>query len=151
MPIYIKSGPVQAEVLGNSPSLCQTESRVMILPIRISAPSTGDGTAATSLIATVDTSTSYLHLTPEIAGQLGLQQIDTRSVRDAEGQHALCPYVGPVLVEARGIKAYMGAVVCGTEVILGRAALAALGLVADDLHGKVYTDNVTTKQPVRTI
>lgn len=117
----------------------------MILPIRLSNAS--DSSTEVSTVATVDTTVPYLCLPAAMAEELGLQKVDTRPVRDADGKVVPCAYVGPVLVEARGAKAHMGAVTCGSELVLGRAALAALGLVADERHGKVYTDGEAVRLP----
>jgi len=108
----------------------------MILPVRLSAVSRPD---YSSLVALVDPQVPFLCIPPALAAELGLHQIDTRMMRDAGGNPCVCPYMGPVMVEARGAKAHMGAVVCGSEVVLGQAALSALGLFADERHGKVYT------------
>ena len=112
----------------------------MILPLRLTALHADGTSTSLDLVGTVDPTSPHLCIPSEIAERLSLQSCDTRAMRTTGGETLQCPYVGPLMVEAKGVRAYAGAVACGSEVVVGHSALASLGLVADEVFGKVYQE-----------
>ena len=66
-----------------------------------------------------DTGALLLCVPEHVAVQLGLEELEKREVTTADGTTHLAPYVGPVLVRFENRQCLTGALVLGTEVLLG--------------------------------
>ena len=67
----------------------------------------------------VDTGALLLCLPEHVAVQLGLEELERREVTTADGTTHLAPYVGPILVRFENRQCLTGALVLGSEVLLG--------------------------------
>ena len=67
----------------------------------------------------VDTGALLLCMPEHVATQLGLDELERREVTTADGATHLAPYVGPVLVRFENRQCLTGALVLGSEVLLG--------------------------------
>jgi hypothetical protein len=77
-----------------------------------------DAKPALEVRAQIDRTATFLSATRDVARQLGLAVRDVRQIRNDDQQVAV-PYVGPVEVQLGSRRAYIGAVLSGTEVVLG--------------------------------
>ena len=76
-------------------------------------------TRAMTVSALVDTGTLLLCIPEHVADRLGLEELERREVRTADGAVHRAPYVGPVLVGFENRRCLTGALVLGDEVLLG--------------------------------
>ena len=67
----------------------------------------------------VDTGSLLLCVPEHVAVQLGLEELEKREVTTADGTTHLSAYVGPVLVRFENRQCLTGALVLGSEVLLG--------------------------------
>ncbi|WP_201159280.1 hypothetical protein [Rhodoplanes elegans] len=64
-----------------------------------------------------------------MALQLELDELDRREVTVADGSRRRVPYVGPILVSVANRRGVAGAMVLGTEVLLGAIPMEDMDLV----------------------
>ena len=81
--------------------------------------------------ALVDSGAVDLCIPPLIAQQLKLQPIEQRTVTYADGRRERVDYVGPVLVEVFGRRAFTGAMVMGEGVLLGVIPMESMDVLID--------------------
>lgn len=81
--------------------------------------------------ALVDSGAVDLCISPLIARQLKLQPVEQRTVTYADGRRDVVDYVGPVLVEVFGRRAFTGAMVMGEGVLLGAIPMEAMDVLID--------------------
>lgn len=79
--------------------------------------------------ALADTRAMYLCLPAHVQLQLGLDEIDRREAPFADGSRKLVPYVGPVELRFKNRVAFTGALVLGSEVLLGAIPMEDLDVV----------------------
>lgn len=79
--------------------------------------------------ALADTGALHLCVPEHVALQLGLDEFDRREVTLADGSRRLVSYVGPLLVTVANRKGLAGAMVLGTEILLGAIPMEDLDLV----------------------
>lgn len=81
--------------------------------------------------ALVDSGAVDLCIPPLIAQQLKLQPIEQRTVTYADGRRERVDYVGPVLVEVFGRRAFTGAMVMGEGMLLGAIPMESMDVLID--------------------
>ncbi|CAL8976211.1 hypothetical protein RHODGE_RHODGE_01796 [Rhodoplanes serenus] len=79
--------------------------------------------------ALADTGALHLCVPEHVALQLGLDEFDRREVTLTDGSRRLVSYVGPLLVTVANRKGLAGAMVLGTEILLGAIPMEDLDLV----------------------
>jgi clan AA aspartic protease len=81
--------------------------------------------------ALADTGSVFLCIPEHVSVQLKLAVLQQREVTLADGSCVSVPYVGPVVVEFKNRVGVMGALVLGTEVLLGAIPMEDMDLVID--------------------
>lgn len=81
--------------------------------------------------ALADTGSLFLCIPEHVRLQLGLEVLETREVKLADGSYASFPYVGPLVVHFKNRTGFMGALVLGDEVLLGAMAMQEMDLVVN--------------------
>lgn len=81
--------------------------------------------------ALVDSGAIDLCIPKHVVNQLKLQVLEQREVTTADGNKQVVDYVGPILVEVFGRKAYTGAMVMGDTVLLGAIPMESMDLLID--------------------
>ncbi len=81
--------------------------------------------------ALVDSGAIDLCIPKHVVNQLKLQVLEQREVTTADGNKQVVDYVGPILVEVFGRKAYTGALVMGDTVLLGAIPMESMDLLID--------------------
>ena len=81
--------------------------------------------------ALADTGSVFLCIPEHIYVQLGLEILQEREVKLADGSCIRVPYVGPVVVKFKNRTGVMGALVLGDEVLLGAIPMEDMDLVAN--------------------
>lgn len=92
----------------------------------------------------VDTGATYLCITPEVALQLNLEELQKREVKLANGQVIEVPYVGPIKVEFEDRICFTGAMVMGDTVLLGAIPMEDMDLI---VHPKLLKLSVHPERP----
>ncbi|MBK5957100.1 clan AA aspartic protease [Rhodoplanes elegans] len=85
--------------------------------------------AAVEAPALADTGALHLCIPEHVALQLELDELDRREVTVADGSRRRVPYVGPILVSVANRRGVAGAMVLGTEVLLGAIPMEDMDLV----------------------
>ena len=111
--------------------------------IRLANP-TNDAISEMEVTCLVDTGSTYLCIPSHVALQLGLKELDTREVTLADGVSKSVPYVGPVKVFFEKRFCFVGALVIGTEVLLGAVPMEDMDLV---VHPKLFKLSVNPDSP----
>jgi clan AA aspartic protease len=73
----------------------------------------------------------FLCIPQHVCLQLGLDVLQKREVKLADGSCVSVPYVGPVLVQFKNRTGVMGALVLGDEVLLGAIPMEDMDLVVN--------------------
>ena len=81
--------------------------------------------------ALADTGSVFLCIPQHVCLQLGLEVLQEREVKLADGSCLSVPYVGPVLVQFKNRTGVMGALVLGDEVLLGAIPMEDMDLVVN--------------------
>jgi len=81
--------------------------------------------------ALADTGSVFLCVPQHVYLQLGLDVLQEREVKLADGSCVCVPYVGPVLVQFKNRTGVMGALVLGDEVLLGAIPMEDMDLVVN--------------------
>ena len=81
--------------------------------------------------ALADTGSVFLCIPRHVCVQLGLDVLQEREVKLADGSCVSVPYVGPVLVQFKNRTGVMGALVLGDEVLLGAIPMEDMDLVVN--------------------
>lgn len=83
--------------------------------------------------ALVDTGSLLLcfpeHVAVQLQLQLQLQTTQQREVATADGQHHVCPYVGPIEINFGNRTCFTGALILGEEVLLGAVPMEDLDVI----------------------
>lgn len=81
--------------------------------------------------ALADTGSVFLCIPEHVRLQLRLETLQEREVALADGSCVSVPYVGPLVVRFKNRIGVMGALVLGTEVLLGAIPMEDMDLVVD--------------------
>jgi len=81
--------------------------------------------------ALVDTGSMHLCIPHELVDRLGFEIVEKREVTLANGVRQLCPYVGPIELKVENRTCFVGALVLGTEVLVGAIPLEDTDWVVD--------------------
>ncbi|MDX2188609.1 MAG: clan AA aspartic protease [Bacteroidota bacterium] len=92
----------------------------------------------------VDTGATYLCIPSHIANQLELKELQKREVVLADGETKNVPYVGPIKVQFEDRICFVGAMVMGSETLLGAIPMEDMDLV---VHPKLLKLSVNPNSP----
>lgn len=81
--------------------------------------------------ALVDSGAIDLCIPGLIARQLRLGKLEERMIMLADGRQEIVDYVGPIVVEVFGRKAFTGALVTGNQVLLGAIPMESMDVLID--------------------
>lgn len=81
--------------------------------------------------ALADTGSVFLCIPEHVSLQLGLEVLQNREVKLADGSCVSVPYVGPIVVKFKNRTGVMGALVLGDEVLLGAIPMEDMDLVVN--------------------
>jgi clan AA aspartic protease len=81
--------------------------------------------------ALADTGSVFLCIPEHVRLQLGLEVLEWREVKLADGSRASYPYAGPVVLRFKNRTGCVGALVMGDEVLLGAIPLEDMDLVVN--------------------
>ena len=106
---------------------------------------------ALTVTSLVDTGAALLCIPERVAAQLGLDELDRRPVRMADGALRTVPYMGPILIRFENRRCLAGALVMGDEVLLGAVPMEDLDVLISPLMRKlvVNPESPDTPAPVR--
>ncbi|WP_039929231.1 peptidase [Leptospira yanagawae] len=82
-----------------------------------------------SVVALADTGSVYLIIPEHVRVQLDLQEHSRKEIELADGSKQFVPYVGPIEIAFKNRIAFVGAIVMGTEVLLGAIPMEDMDLV----------------------
>jgi len=85
--------------------------------------------AAVEVTALVDTGALHLCIPEHVRIQLKLEAIDQKEVTLADGSKQLVPYVGPIEIKFKNRTGFAGALVLGTQVLLGAIPMEDMDLI----------------------
>lgn len=85
--------------------------------------------AAVEVSALVDTGALHLCIPEHVRIQLKLEAIDEKEVTLADGSKQLVPYVGPIEIKFKNRTGFAGALVLGTQVLLGAIPMEDMDLI----------------------
>ena len=88
----------------------------------------------------VDTGALLLCIPGRVAVQLGLDELDRRAVRMADGTLRTVPYMGPILIRFENRRCLAGALVMGDEVLLGAVPMEDLDVLISPLMRKLVVN-----------
>ena len=81
--------------------------------------------------ALVDSGAADLCIPKLVALQLKLETVEQRVVTYADGRNETVDYVGPILVEVFGRRAFTGGMVMGDQVLLGAIPMESMDVLID--------------------
>ena len=84
---------------------------------------------ALTVTSLVDTGALLLCIPEGVAVQLGLDELDRRAVRMADGTLRTVPYMGPILIRFQNRRCLAGALVMGDEVLLGAVPMEEMDVL----------------------
>ena len=96
--------------------------------LKLKSPRLAD-LAGVEVIALVDTDALHLCIPEHVRIQLKLEAIDEKEVTLADGSKQLAPYVGPVVIKLKNRIGFAGALVLGTQVLLGAIPMEDMDLI----------------------
>ena len=102
----------------------------MTAKLKLSNPRSPSSTPV-EVNALADTGSVFLCIPQLVCLQLGLDVLQEREVKLADGSCVSVPYVGPVLVQFKNRTGVMGALVLGDEVLLGAIPMEDMDLVVN--------------------
>ncbi len=102
--------------------------------------------APMEVTALVDTGALHLCVPPHVVLQLNLKELERREVAIADGTK-LIPYVGPIEVRFQNRRCYVGAMVLGTETLLGAIPMEDLDLVVHPADRRVTVNPASPNVP----
>src|SRR5215475_6239269 len=79
--------------------------------------------------ALADSGTIHLCIPPHIQIRLGLEEVEKKEATLADGSKRLVPYVGPVELHFKNRVGFSGALVLGTDVLLGVIPMEDMDLI----------------------
>ncbi len=81
--------------------------------------------------ALADTGSVFLCIPEHVRLQLGLELLEQREVKLADGSRASYPYVGPLVLQFKNRTGFVGALVLGDQVLLGAIPMEDMDLVVN--------------------
>lgn len=87
--------------------------------------------ASIEVEALADTGSVFLCIPEHVRLQLGLQILEQREVKLADGSRATYPYVGPLVLRFKNRTGFAGALVLGDQVLLGAIPMEDMDLVVN--------------------
>jgi clan AA aspartic protease len=99
---------------------------------------------AVEVEALADTGSVFLCIPVHVQIQLALEEFDRREVTLADGKRQFVPYVGPIELRFKNRSAFTGAIVLGTEVLLGAIPMEDMDVV---IIPKTRTIDVNPESP----
>lgn len=81
--------------------------------------------------ALVDSGAIDMCIPSLVAKQLRLDKVEERMITLADGRQEVVDYVGPLLVEVFGRRAFTGAMVTGNQVLLGAIPMESMDVLVD--------------------
>jgi clan AA aspartic protease len=118
--------------------------------IKLSNPRNND-LSPVELNVLVDTGALTLCIPETIAFQLGLEELDKRSVTIANGSVHSVPYVGPIRVDFGNRFCFTGALVIGDEGLLGAVPMEEMDLIVHPATQKLMPNPLHPNRPGYTI
>lgn len=97
--------------------------------------------------ALVDSGAIDMCISPLIAKQLKLQAVEQRTVTLADGRRESVAYVGPLLVEVFGRRAFTGAMVMGEGVLLGAIPMEVMDVLIDQRSQQLIPNPANPDMP----
>ncbi len=85
--------------------------------------------AGVEVVALVDTGALHLCIPEHVRIQLKLEAIDDKEMTLADGSKQLVPYVGPIEIKFKNRIGFAGALVLGTQVLLGAIPMEDMDLI----------------------
>ena len=85
--------------------------------------------AGVEVVALVDTGALHLCIPEHVRIQLKLEAIDEKEVTLDDGSKRLVPYVGPIEIKFKNRTGFAGALVLGTQVLLGAIPMEDMDLI----------------------
>jgi clan AA aspartic protease len=104
--------------------------RIVTAKLRLSNPRK-PSLAPVEVSALADTGSVFLCIPHHLYLQLGLDVLQEREVKLADGSCVSVPYVGPVIVQFKNRTGVMGALVLGDEVLLGAIPMEDMDLIVN--------------------
>lgn len=102
---------------------------------------------ALTVTSLVDTGAFLLCIPERVAVQLGLDELDRREVRMADGTLRTVPYMGPILIRFKNRRCLAGALVMGDEVLLGAVPMEDLDVLISPLMRKLVVNPESPDAP----
>ena len=102
---------------------------------------------AMRVMSLVDTGALLLCIPERVAVQLGLDELDRRAVRMADGTLRTVPYMGPILSRFENRRCLAGALVMGDEVLLGAVPMEDLDVLISPLMRKLVANPASPDAP----
>jgi clan AA aspartic protease len=97
--------------------------------------------------ALVDTGAMHLCLPQHVATELQLEELDQREVTIADGSKRRVSYMGPVLTAFGNRRCVTGAMVLGSEVLLGAIPMEDMDLIVRPLSQDVVANPLSPNVP----
>ncbi|MCA3564826.1 MAG: clan AA aspartic protease [Methylocystis sp.] len=97
--------------------------------------------------ALVDTGALHLCIPESIAIQLNLKELERRQVTIADGSTRAVPYVGPIKISKGNRSCFTGAMVLGSQVLLGAIPMEDMDLVARPATQDVVPNPASPNMP----
>ncbi len=85
--------------------------------------------AGVEVVALVDTGALHLCIPEHVRIQLKLEAINKKELTLADGSKQLVPYVGPIEIKFKNRIGFAGALVLGTQVLLGAIPMDDMDLI----------------------
>jgi clan AA aspartic protease len=92
--------------------------------------------------ALADTGSVHLCIPEHIAIQLNLEEVDRREVTLADGSRQTVPYMGPISIFVANRRGFAGAMVLGSQVLLGAIPMEDMDLVINPKTQQVIANPV---------
>jgi clan AA aspartic protease len=98
--------------------------------------------------ALADTGALHLCISDIMANQLELEIADYRNIQTADEKIHNLPYVGPIRVDFENRFCFVGAMVIGTEALLGAVPMEDMDLVVSPAHQRVTVNPISPNKPL---
>lgn len=96
----------------------------------------------------VDTGSTYLVISPEVAQKLGLRIVGQQVARYADGREDEVGVTEPIIIELEGRKTAEDALVTGDHVLIGQVVLEKLDLLVDCKNQKLIPNPAHPDYPI---
>lgn len=96
----------------------------------------------------MDTGSTYLVISSEVAQKLGLRIVGQQIARYADGREDTVGVTEPIIVELEGRKTAENALVTGEHVLIGQVVLEKLDLLVDCKNQKLIPNPAHPDYPI---